>query len=259
MKKKSEKEPKQRKHRLLRAVIKVVLGPKKHDTTVYFISGMCYNCTVFDKLKLPEGFRKHYLEWYVPRPDETLEEYARKMAEEIDTSRPFILVGYSFGAVIMQEMSRFLKPEKSIIISSFKRAEEVPSLFRAVRRTRLARKMPLKAFSSTDFITGAFNRFVYNASNRAVARYMTQIDPVYIKWAVEQITDWVPDNRCEHLYHIHGTRDQIFPFELLRNVFAVEGGDHLMLVKRPKRVSAILNAILLMRELPSTTSGKESR
>lgn len=256
MTKKSKKELKRQKYRLFRAVIKVVLAPKKRDTKVYFISGMCYNCSVFDRLRLPEGFRKHYLEWYVPRPDETLEEYARTLAAEIDTSRPFILVGYSFGAVIMQEMSHFLKPEKSIVISSFKRAEEVPNLFRAVRRTRLARKMPLKAFSSTEFVVSAFNRLVYHAPNRTLTRYMTQTDPVYIKWAVEQITDWVPNNRCEHLYHIHGTCDQIFPFEHLCNVLAIEGGDHLMVVKRAKRVSSILCAILLMRELPGESSGK---
>ncbi len=85
---------------------------------VYFISGMCYNCKVFDKLRLPKGYRKVYIEWYIPRPDESLSEYARTMAKVIDTSSPFILIGYSFGAVVMQEMTLFLKPEKCVIISS---------------------------------------------------------------------------------------------------------------------------------------------
>ena len=100
------------------------------DITVYFISGMCYNCKVFDKLRLPKGYKKAYIEWFIPSPDESLSEYAHKMAKMIDTSRPFILIGYSFGAVIMQEMTLFLKPEKCVIISSFKSKREIPILSR---------------------------------------------------------------------------------------------------------------------------------
>lgn len=108
--------------------------------------------------------------------------------------------------------------------------------------------MPKRLFSSTDFITNAFNRLVYNASNSDLAEYMTVTDPIYIKWAVEQITDWVPDNKSEHLYHIHGTSDQIFPYDRLENVFPVEGGDHLMVVKKADTVSSILDIILLKKE-----------
>ena len=90
------------------------------EMNVYFISGMCYNCKVFDKLRLPKGYKKVYIEWSIPRSDESLSEYARIMAKVIDTSSPFILIGYSFGAVVMQEMTLFLKPAKCVIISSFK-------------------------------------------------------------------------------------------------------------------------------------------
>ena len=81
---------------------------------VYFISGMCYNCKVFDKLRLPKGYRKVYIEWYIPRPDESLSEYARTMAKVIDTSSPFILIGYSFGAVVMQEMTLLFFSRQSV-------------------------------------------------------------------------------------------------------------------------------------------------
>lgn len=218
------------------------------DINVYFISGMCYNCKVFDKLRLPKGYRKVYIEWYIPRPDEPLSEYARTMAKDIDTSSPFILIGYSFGAVVMQEMTLFLKPEKCVIISSFKSKREIPILFQAVRKVNLMEYVPKRLFSSTDFITNAFNRFVYNASNSDLAEYMTVTDPIYIRWAVEQITDWVPDNQSEHLYHIHGTADQIFPYDRIEDVFPVEGGDHLMVVKKADVVSSILDIILLKKE-----------
>jgi len=217
------------------------------EVNVYFISGMCYNCKVFERLKLPKGYTKHYLEWYIPAGDEPVGDYARKMAEKIDTSSPFVLVGYSFGAVIMQEMNRFLTPLKCIVISSFKSRDEIPTLFRAVHKVKLVDRIPGKFFSSSDFVTGAFNYLVYHMPNDKLRRYMTYTDPVYIKWAVASITAWVPESSCQHLFHIHGTRDQVFPFKHIHDVFPVEGGDHLMVIKKAGIVSSILASILLMK------------
>lgn len=105
-----------------------IVRTKKNDVNVYFISGMCYNCGVFDKLKLPKGFKKKYIEWHIPRPDESLDEYARVMAGKIDTSHPFVLVGYSFGAVIMQEMDRKARKKHNNLVFQKRRrnSESVP-------------------------------------------------------------------------------------------------------------------------------------
>lgn len=220
----------------------------KPDINVYFISGMCYNCSVFDELKLPKGYKKVYIEWHIPRPDESLREYASEMAKEIDRSQPFVLVGYSFGAVIIQEMNSFLTPLKTIIISSFKSEQEIPTLFRAVRITNLTEKLPKRIYSSTDFISNAFNRLVYNMPTDELSHVMTYTNPVYIKWAIKQITEWIPENKYKHLYHIHGTLDQVFPYDLIRDAFPVENGDHLMVMKKADIVSSILSGILLIKE-----------
>lgn len=235
-----------------RTLWKIIGGKPKNRrqeiVDVYFISGMCYNCSVFDNLKLPNGFRKVYIEWHNPREDESLSEYVHVMAEKIDTTTPFVLVGYSFGAVIIQEMNRFLYPLKSIVISSFKDESEIPTLFRAAKRIHIVERVPRKLYSSTEFITNAFNRFVYNVQNEDLADVMVYTDPVYVKWAIKQITEWIPGGNIKHLYHIHGTADQIFPFENIKNAFSVEGGDHLMVMKKANIVSSILDGILLMHE-----------
>jgi len=237
-----------RQHPISKLWDKVRQAWKKDETNVYFISGMCYNCSVFDKLKLPKGFNKKYIEWHIPRTDESLDEYTHTMAREIDRSQPFILVGYSFGAVIMQEMNKFLTPVKSVIISSFKSEYEIPTLFKAVKRSNLTEYVPMRVYSSTEFITETFNRLIYHMPYADLAQYMTVIDPVYVKWAVKQITEWIPSAPASHLYHIHGTEDQIFPFEHIRNAFPVEGGDHLMVLRKAETVSLILGGILLMKE-----------
>jgi len=227
---------------------KNIAGTKKAETNVYFISGMCYNCLVFDKIILPHGYRKIYIEWLMPLTGEKIQEYAIRMASEIDTSHPFILIGYSFGGVIVQEMNTFLTPFKTVIISSFKKEEEIPSMFKAVSRANLWERIPERLYNSTDFITDIFNRFVYHVPNSELADYMTVTEPSYVKWAVRQITSWKPTHVTPRLYHIHGTEDQIFDFELIHNAFPVEGGDHLMVIKKADIVNLILGSILLINE-----------
>ncbi len=223
---------------------KIGLAPKPDDTPVYFISGMCYNCKMFDRLELPKGYCKKYIEWIIPDPEMAISEYAREMAKNIDTSRDFILVGYSFGAVIIQEMNHFLSPKISIVISSFKGKKEIPSLFKAAKKTHLAGHIPLGVYSHTELITNAFNLLVYKMPTQQLEEYMTVTDPTYMQWAVKTIANWVPQDICSNLYHIHGTKDQVFPYEQLHDVYPVEDGDHLMIFKKADTVSAIFAKIL---------------
>lgn len=54
---------------------------------VYFLSGMCVNCKVFDQIVLPAGYEKCYIDWHHPRDYERLEEYTKTMAGGIEKSR----------------------------------------------------------------------------------------------------------------------------------------------------------------------------
>lgn len=211
---------------------------------VYFISGMSANCKVFDAIELPEVFEKKYIEWLIPYEKESLDEYTRRIALNIDTSKPFVLVGYSFGGVIVQEMNKFLTPQKTIIIASMKGNDQIPALFRLGGRLGFAEYLPASFFKTSDFVSDFFARFVYRASPEDMARYVSYTDPVYTKWCLNKILNWNSSFVCPNLYHIHGTKDQMFPFKLIKNVYPVEGGDHLLVLKKSKEVSNILAEIL---------------
>ena len=232
---------------IIQYIKKKINRPKTNNINVYFISGMCYNCRVFDKLVLPTGYKKINIEWLDPQMNESLDEYTCKMIKHIDTKSPFILVGYSFGAVIIQEMNKYISPQKNIIISSFKSKEEIPALFRFAKMTHIVEKTPWLVYSSTDFITNIFNKFV-GIPTSEVKEYMTCVDPIYIKWSATQIINWMPPENCSNLYHIQGTADQIFSFKQMKNVYPISGGDHLMLLKKPDEVSKVLKIILMKKE-----------
>lgn len=213
---------------------------------VYFISGMCYNCSVFDAIQLPKGYKKHYIEWKIPLTDESLEEYALRMSECINPKRRNILVGYSFGGVLIQEIAKQINTEKIILISSMKSEEEIPSIFHIALRVKFFENLPARIYNSSDFMINLFNRYIYEIPTTALEEYMTMVDPEYLRWSLFQITHWIPDKTFDNLYHIHGTKDQVFPYEQILNPITIKGGDHLMIIKRSKKINAILNQILTL-------------
>lgn len=222
--------------------VKTTLGK---TTDVYFISGMCYNCSVFDDIELPKGYKRKYIEWLIPHADEALETYAQRMSKVINVRKKFILVGYSLGGIVAEEIAYQLQPKKIILISTMKDEREIPSLFHMAAKVNFANTIPMRMYRQTDFMIKLFNRYVYNLPTSALEGYMTVTDPIYIKWALHQITHWRPKRELSSLYHIHGTKDQIFPYEQIIDPISIKGGDHLMVIKRAKEISEILKTIML--------------
>ena len=51
---------------------------------IYFMPGMAANPTIFEHIKLPKDyFEIHLLEWIIPNPKESIENYAKRMALKV--------------------------------------------------------------------------------------------------------------------------------------------------------------------------------
>ena len=103
---------------------------------VYFMPGLAASSLIFEKIELPEDtFEIHLLDWELPLDNETLSAYAERMAKLVTHPNP-VLIGVSFGGVLVQEMAQFLKVRKLIIISSVKTNEEVPARMKFAKSTK---------------------------------------------------------------------------------------------------------------------------
>lgn len=211
---------------------------------VYFVSGMSANCSVFDQIELPAGYAKKYIEWLMPNLDQSLDSYTHQMAESIDTSIPFVLIGYSFGGVIVQEMNKFLNPLKTIIIASIKHESEAPTLIKVGRKLNLVDHIPTSFFKPNDYLSDFFASYVYSANSSVVSKYVSYTDAVYTKWSLMQMINWKVTQPCPRLYHIHGSRDQMFPIKHIIPTHTIKGGDHLMVIKHPRKISKAIADIL---------------
>ena len=93
---------------------------------VYFVPGLAASIEIFENIKLPKDqFEVHFLEWILPIHNETIQSYAKRMSDKI-THKNVVLIGVSFGGIVVQEMSEIIKPQKTIIISSVKSNQELP-------------------------------------------------------------------------------------------------------------------------------------
>ncbi|MGM5629440.1 alpha/beta hydrolase [Apibacter raozihei] len=227
---------------------------------VYFIPGLGASSNCFKFITLPEGFEKVYIEWFTPEGNETLEEYTRKLAESIDTSEPFILVGYSFGGVIVQEMNKFLNPQKTILIASMKNDQQIPNLFKIIKALRFAYWFPMRFFSSQGLLSYAFARSVYYKSKNQkiketlkIEEYLSQTNPKYLKWSINAISSWKSTIQCKNIFQIHGTKDPIFPYKKIRksyeknrqHLFTIPEANHILVLEKPKKVNEAFKNILL--------------
>ena len=104
--------------------------------SVYLMPGMAASPRIFEFLKFPENFQVFYLSWFPPEKEETLENYALRMSLRVEQENP-VLVGISFGGVLVQEMAKYIDCKKIIIISSVKSNQELPNHMKLAQITNV--------------------------------------------------------------------------------------------------------------------------
>jgi pimeloyl-ACP methyl ester carboxylesterase len=207
---------------------------------LYFISGLGADKRVFEKLVLPAEFRIHHIEWVTVSKKESLEHFCRRLSLQIDETKPFTLVGLSFGGVIATEMSKFLKPVQTVLISSFCLKKEVSKFYVFLSKTGIYKLVPVRVLLKPNhFVYRLFG--AYNPSVKLMLQKILQdTDPEFFHWALNHLfswnNQWIPPN----LVRIHGTADKVLPYKTNMGAIPVEGGEHLMVYSKWEIVSEIL-------------------
>lgn len=214
---------------------------------VYLIPGLAADARVFRHIRLPDGFEAHCLDWLRPVPDETLPQYALRMAGQIRTSEPFILAGLSFGGMLATEIARAYSPQKTILIASIPHPSHLPVYYRWAWRAGLQHVVTPRILKSGVLIKRILT--AESPEDKEVIRQMARdMDPDFIRWALKAIITWEGGASADHI-HIHGTGDMILPYRYTRPSHAVPKGGHLMIFNRADEINAILHDILQARNV----------
>ena len=212
---------------------------------VYMMPGLAASTAIFERIALPEDdFEIHLLEWEIPLKSESLTEYAKRIVEKIKHPNP-VLIGVSFGGILVQEMARFIKVRKVIIISSAKSNLEFPRRFKLGKTTKAYKLIPMSLLLNIENLAKFSFGATINKRIKLYEKFLSVRDIGYLEWAVEQIILWDRTEIDESVIHIHGDADDIFPIKYISNCIVVKGGTHIMILNKYKWLNKNLPAIIM--------------
>jgi len=218
---------------------------RKRQTTfkVYLIPGIGADYRIFKHIRLPEGYEACYIHWIPPHKNEPLADYAFRLTQQMDTNEPFVLAGVSLGGIMATEIAKRIAPVCTILISSIPLSAQLPKFYKWTGRLHLENIIPVTFLKLGAVITHSLT--IRPAANR---RLMRQIDwagdPVFIRWALRAVLEWHNETLPQPLFHLHGTRDLVFPIRFTTPTHILPKGGHFFLITRPEAVNRFLREVL---------------
>lgn len=197
----------------------------------------------FQKIKLPSAYEPVFLDWIPPQKNESLSNYARRFCSLIKNDDAFILIGLSFGGMLVSEIARLRRPMKAIIISSLASSTELPWYFKGAGRVGLHKAIPIK-FLKAGSILKNFMGVRSKEDKVIIYNYAKSADPDLVRWSIQAIVNWNQPDRLPGIVHLHGSNDRMLPLKYTRPDFIIKGGGHLMIFNKADEVNKILNQVL---------------
>jgi surfactin synthase thioesterase subunit len=207
---------------------------------VYCIPGMGVDERVFKNIN-PDNCKLHHIKWQTPVENESLERYALRLAEQIDTENPFAMIGVSFGGMCATEIAKKHNPVKTFVISSCKQSSELPFKIALLGKFRIYRFL-----RDIDFINLAMlikNTFgIRSPEQMQHFKEMLRASPKnYFRGAFHCVATWANNEIPKSVVHIHGTEDKLLPISNIKSNYLIQEGDHFMVVNRADEISKIIN------------------
>lgn len=215
--------------------------------TLAFLPGLGVDCRLF------EPQRKDFPDlacpdWLDPKPRESFEIYADRMAALIPRTRPLVLGGISFGAMLAAQMAAQVKPDALILISGCTSPSEIAPHIRAAA---LAMKFVPSLVGDTAL--GLAPPFFVRAlgpmsrqDREFLASLSDSIPFSFIRWGTQAILRWrgAPPAPCR-VVRIHGDRDGIIPLRREVTDVVVHGAGHVPSVSHAAEVNAVLRLVII--------------
>ena len=207
--------------------------------------GLAAGPKIFENLELDKDlYELHFLKWKKPLAlEETITNYAMRMTEDIK-HEDVVLLGVSFGGIMVQEMSKFVKTKKIILVSSVKSHHELPKRFKVASMSKIYKLFPTQVVSNFEDFAKFFLGKSLKKRAKIYEKYLSERDETYLKWSIHNVLHWQQDKPLENTTHIHGTKDHVFPIKHIENCKEIEDGTHVMIITKAKKISKIIHTTL---------------
>ena len=209
---------------------------------VYFISGLGADKRAFSFLDL-SFCEPQFIEWIKPLEKESLKSYALRLRKQIPEEHPTV-VGVSFGGMLATEMAKEDKLMNVIIIASNKSSAEFPAYLRVGKYLPVYKWLPEKLIKNQTVLNWVLG-VEKDEQRKLINAIVADIDPYFLKWAIDAILHWKETSIPETVKHIHGTADKLLPYRLTKADHTIEGGTHMMTFYKHKEISDLLCKLIV--------------
>jgi thioesterase domain-containing protein len=206
--------------------------------------GLAASSSIFERIALPDAFEIILLEWEIPLENESLKDYAKRISLKINKKNP-VLVGVSFGGILVQEIAEFITVRKVIIISSVKSNLEFPLRMKLAKTTKAYKLIPTNLILNVENLAKFSFGDKVNQRLKLYEKFLSVRDKNYLDWAIEQVILWDRTIVDPKVIHIHGDMDDVFPIKHIKNCIAVKGGTHIMILNKFKWLNENLPILIL--------------
>lgn len=213
-------------------------------TVIYLIPGQGSDSRIFSNFDVGDEFELKNIEYFTPSKGTSMRDFALELSKQIDTTRKFIIIGVSLGGMLATEMTDFLNPYKTIIISSAKCRSELPGRYKIQRWVPVYKLFTANAIKRGSFVMQPLVEPDRSVCDETFESMLEAKDPLFLKRTIEMIMKWDRKVYSRKIVHIHGDNDNTIPARNVKFNYLVENGSHMMMLTR----SAELN-IIIRREL----------
>ncbi len=216
----------------------------KKSPRIFFFTGLGADERAFSYLKIKTSLQQIYVAWLKPEKQEPLINYCHRLVEKYKIEEGDILIGLSFGGLVVTEINQYIRPSLSILISSASTRKELPLMYRAARRVNLHYLIPKSSLNKPNRLRYYLFSLKKPAQRQLFDEIVTHTDPDFVRWAMDKIVHWENSVRPKNLFKIHGTSDRIIPIHKASSDFIIKGGSHFLTWENSEEVSAIIRQLM---------------
>lgn len=207
---------------------------------LYLIPGTGADERLFHALDL-SAFDTVNIKLPIATSTEDMAGYAARIAkEQVDTTRPFAIMGVSLGGMVATELADLLNPEAVIIIASAKTRQELPAGYRLNQHIPFHKLIGGRTMRWTSKAFQPIYEPMADEQRDLFVQMISAKEPAFLNQAIRLIVEWDREDAPAGIIHIHGTKDRTLPYRCVDATHSVVGGTHMITYSQPERIEGVI-------------------